>query len=245
MKLIGDYHTHTCYSHGKGTVHDNVKAAADRGLEEIAISDHGPALFWLGVTGDKAWHEMRRDIDRCQKEFPQVSIKQSVEANIISPTGELDMSHERQEELDMVLAGVHPLAFAGWLHKGAPMLLEHWRGKLNHKQHAKAKANFTKMVVEAVYRNDIDVITHPGHGVPIDTAELARACARRDTALEINNRIADRLDDFIKTAMKTGVKFCINSDAHRPDAVGELSAGLAVAQRAKLPSEQILNAREE
>ncbi len=245
MKLIGDYHTHTCYSHGKGTVRDNVQAAADRELEEIGISDHGPALFWLGVTGDKAWKEMRRDIDRCQKEFPQVSIKQSVEANIISPAGELDISHQRQEELDMVMAGVHPLAFAGWPHKGAPMLLEHWRGKLSSNQHAKAKNSFTKMVVEAVYRNDIDVITHPGHGVPIDTEELARACARRNTALEINNRIADRLDDFLKVAMKTGVKFCINSDAHRPDAVGELSAGLAAAKRVKLPAEQIINAREE
>lgn len=245
MRLIGDYHTHTRYSHGTGTVHDNVQAAADRGLEEIAISDHGPALFWIGVTGDKAWKKMRRDIDRCQKEFPTVSIKQSVEANIISPSGELDISLERQEELDMVMAGVHPLALAGWLHKGAPMLLQHWRGKLNDKQHAKAKVHFTKMVVEAVYRNDIDVITHPGLGVPIDTAELARACARRGTALEINNRIADDLDEFIKVAMKTGVKFCINSDAHRPDAVGELSAGLAAAQRVGLPAEQIINAREE
>ena len=40
--ILGDYHTHTIYSHGKGTVHENVEAARKAGLKEIAMSDHGP-----------------------------------------------------------------------------------------------------------------------------------------------------------------------------------------------------------
>ncbi|MFR6641738.1 MAG: PHP domain-containing protein [Christensenellales bacterium] len=41
MAYWGDYHTHTYYSHGKGTIEDNVRAAAEKGLKQIAITDHG------------------------------------------------------------------------------------------------------------------------------------------------------------------------------------------------------------
>ena len=37
-----DHHTHTIYSHGKGKVIDNVREALSKGLDSIAISDHGP-----------------------------------------------------------------------------------------------------------------------------------------------------------------------------------------------------------
>ena len=38
-ELLYDLHTHTTYSHGKGSVEDNVRAAMNRGLSYIAISD--------------------------------------------------------------------------------------------------------------------------------------------------------------------------------------------------------------
>ncbi|MDD6540033.1 MAG: PHP domain-containing protein, partial [Firmicutes bacterium] len=41
-ELVYDLHTHTTYSHGKGSVEDNVREAFNKGLEYIAISDHGP-----------------------------------------------------------------------------------------------------------------------------------------------------------------------------------------------------------
>ena len=38
---FGDYHTHTTFSHGTGSVEDNVASARALGLKEIAITDHG------------------------------------------------------------------------------------------------------------------------------------------------------------------------------------------------------------
>ena len=40
MILYGDYHTHTIYTHGTGSIEDNVKTAIKRGLKQIAITEH-------------------------------------------------------------------------------------------------------------------------------------------------------------------------------------------------------------
>ena len=50
-KMIFDYHTHTTFSHGKGSIEDNVKAAVAAGLSGIAITDHGPGHLTYGVKG--------------------------------------------------------------------------------------------------------------------------------------------------------------------------------------------------
>ena len=46
-KMTFDYHTHTIFSHGKGTIADNVEAARSKGLKGIAITDHGPGTSHL------------------------------------------------------------------------------------------------------------------------------------------------------------------------------------------------------
>ena len=38
MRILGDYHTHTTYTHGKSTVEENVEQAELLGLKEIAIT---------------------------------------------------------------------------------------------------------------------------------------------------------------------------------------------------------------
>ena len=62
-KMIADYHTHTIFSHGKGTIEDNVDWAIKKGLKEIAISDHGPGHLTYGVKRHSI-PVMREEIDR-------------------------------------------------------------------------------------------------------------------------------------------------------------------------------------
>ena len=34
MEILADYHTHTVYSHGKGSIEDNVKVAISKGIKK-------------------------------------------------------------------------------------------------------------------------------------------------------------------------------------------------------------------
>ena len=71
--MVFDHHTHTVYSHGKGTIEDNVKEAAAKGLESIAITDHGPGHLTYGRDKNKL-PQMRAEIDRRQDKYPQIKI---------------------------------------------------------------------------------------------------------------------------------------------------------------------------
>lgn len=75
---------------------------------------------------------------------------------------------------------------------------------------------------------------------------MAKACAKEDVWLEINAS-HEQLDiESIKTAMQVaGAKFVINSDAHRPETIGEVEAGIVRAKRAGLPADRIVNAVEQ
>ena len=48
-RLKYDFHTHTIFSHGKGTIEQNVMRAREIGLAAIAISDHVPGHMTYGI----------------------------------------------------------------------------------------------------------------------------------------------------------------------------------------------------
>ena len=90
MKILADYHTHTIYSHGKGTIEDNVKVAISKGIETIGISDHGYGHLTYGIKRDDILR-MREEIDKLNEKYKnQINILLGVECNILDHKGNID-----------------------------------------------------------------------------------------------------------------------------------------------------------
>lgn len=241
-KAIADYHTHTRYSFANGSICDNARAAQRAGLEVLGIADHGPANWGhFGMTKAATFERIIAETREVEREISGLRILAGVEANIVSFDGELDVPLNLQRQLDQVLAGFHLTVFPKHLAEGLKFAARHFLGDLSPRMHQKARNVNTKAIVEAVYRNEIDIITHPGLHISIDTVELARACAKNDTALEINSRHGGETVEFIKAAAGEGVKFAIGSDAHQPQQVGQLEPGIRAAQMAGLTVDQVIN----
>ncbi|MBR6224502.1 MAG: PHP domain-containing protein, partial [Firmicutes bacterium] len=166
--MVYDHHTHTTYSHGKGSILDNARVAHEKGLKSIAITDHGPGNFLYGMKM-KLIPQMREDIRAAKAQYPDVKIFLGVEANTILKVPYLDVKPADWDKLDIVLAGFH---FAV---RGAGML----PNRIGLKSQSLLVQN-TDMILNALYYsedcgNHIDILTHPGDKGPFDIDNIARA----------------------------------------------------------------------
>lgn len=237
FQLGYDLHTHTVFSHGKGTIEDNVRAALDRGLSHIAITDHGPGHLFYGVKRADV-PKMRQEIEILNAKYPKIKIHLSVEANIIKNGNHLDVKREEFSQYDFVIAGYHyglpgGYCVSNWLwNKGLKMGERQLRNKN------------TDMVIKALYENDIAILTHPGDKGPFEMLPIAEACADTDTLMEISTWHPHLTVEEIKTAAETDVQFIISSDAHVPQRIGDFQGGLERALEAGLDLSRIVNLRE-
>jgi len=237
FEMIYDLHTHTTYSHGSGSVEDNVRVAVKKNLEYIAISDHGPGHLFYGVNRND-FPNMKTDIERMNVKFPKMNVRMSIEANTVYDGNGLDVKPEEFDEFDFVIAGFHFGLFGcgsirNWM----------WCHGLKAGEESLKRKN-TEMIVNALKKNDIAIITHPGDKGPFDIEEIAKACVETDTLMEINCRHNHLTTEEIKIAMQNpDVKFIISSDAHFPEAVGTFKPGLQRALDAGLDPDRIVNIR--
>ena len=241
ITLYADYHTHTIYSHGKGTIMDNVMAARSKGLTELAITDHGIRHFTFGVK-KKNIAKMRDEIDRINEHCDGVKVLLGMECNIISSEGDIDMNDEIRKYLDILLVGYHMMVMPKGLKDVWNIYGLNYLEKFFSYNTEKVKEKNTISIAKAIEKHKIDIITHPGARIPIDTTYIAQIAAKAGTALEINSHSSAMTAEHVKAAAKYGVKFVINSDAHRPEDVGRLDNGLRIALEAGLDSSQIINA---
>lgn len=246
MEVYADYHTHTKYSHGTGSIRENIEAGIEAGLEEIAIADHGPAsysFYQLGVTRAETLLEIKDKVDYYNRLYPEIEVLAATEANIISLTGELDVPQSILQVLDKVLVGFHLFTKPVSWQAGVELIVKNLVQERLGINSQEIRQQNTELLIKVLNNYDIDIITHPGYQINIDTRVLAQEAVKSDVALEINVKHLPKLD-YVLVAAQEGVNFSLGSDAHQPSRVGDLEPALEVARQAGLTANRIINVKQ-
>ena len=226
MRLLADLHTHTVASgHAFSTVTELANAASGKGLELIAITDHGPSV----PDGAHAWFFWNcRAIPGV---LSGVRILKGCEANVADTENGLDLPDEVISVLDIVAVGFHPLT--GY--------------------DDGTRASNTRALVRAMSNPLVDIVTHPGNteDFPVDVAAIVATAVERGVALELNNHSFDPASSrsasssgerrFAIAARDAGALISIGSDAHFHDQVGTFDQAIAVAEEIRFPIARIVN----
>lgn len=234
MEILADYHTHTIYSHGKGTIEDNVKVAIEKNIKTIGISDHGYKHIAYGVKYDSI-AKMREEIDKLNEKYKEIEILLGMECNILDDKGNIDLDDKIEGMLDYTMAGYH----FGSKPTCIKSALDHAFNYLKFKNWCKDYN--TNAVVNAIKNNNLFIVTHPGDKGDVYIEEVAKAAISKNTFLEINSHHGYLNVDQLNKIKNTGVEFVIGSDAHRPEHIGNFEKAIKIAEEAKLDFNLIKN----
>jgi len=234
MQILADYHTHTKYSHGKGTIEDNVLKAISKGIKTIGISDHGYKHLAYGIKLNDIY-KMREEIDKLNDKYSNIEILLGMECNILDDHGNIDIHDKIIENCDYIMAGYH---FAS-----TPTSL---RSMLNHCnnymiKNEKSKEYNTNALINAMKNNDIFIITHPGDKGDVYIEEVAKVAKITNTRLEINSSHGFLNTNQLMKIKNIENKFVIGSDAHIPENVGNFDLAMKIIKEANLDLSLIEN----
>jgi DNA polymerase (family X) len=216
--LRGDLHTHTHWSQdGKNTLEEMVAAAALRGYEYYAITDHSHYLR------EGRLEAQLREIEQVRERYPKLRILAGIEANIRS-NGEVDVPEEQLALLDWVVASVHNAPENRPTERVLEAMENPYVDCIGHLTGRRIGTRGPRDVnVERVIEKALEV-----------------GCF-----LEINGQ-PDRLDlrdVHARAAKEAGLKLVIDSDAHSVGAQNYVEFGIGMARRGWLTKADVVNTR--
>ena len=240
MKLTADYHTHTPYSHGKGTVLENAMRAKELGLLQIGITDHGYSHVAFGIKRKETPSLIRECREAEEKTGVRVLV--GMESNLRGRSGLADLQEEDLVNFDLYLCGIHVVIWyetmPDYFHLG---MGNFWRSKLNLKPTDRLVRETTQAYINAVIRNPIDAITHLNYLCFADPVEVAKCCRDYGTYLEISSKKQHLTDEELAAVADTGVRFVVNSDAHAIGRIGDTKLAEEQIARVGIPLDRIDN----
>jgi DNA polymerase (family 10) len=229
--IRGDLHMHTTATDGEDTLADMVRAAIDRGLEYIAITDHGQRVTMARGLDRGRLLRQWDEIDRLNESLaadgkPAITVLKGIEVDMLEKGG-LDLPDEVLARADWVVASLH----------------------YGQQQ---PRDRITARILEAIEHPFVRVIGHPTGRLinrrpayDVDMAAVIEAAARTGTFLEINaNPWRLDLDDrHAAAARKAGVRLVISTDAHSTRGLDVMRCGVLQARRAGLEKGDVANTR--
>ena len=248
MAFFGDYHTHTIYSkkkflpykHGKNTVEENAERAAELGLKEIAITDHG---FNHRVYGTNFNNILK--INSVKEELSKnynIKVLSGVEANIISREGDIDISQDQIKSLDILVCGFHTFVKAKTFKDGFLMFCCNFFSKLFHVRTKKNIERNTTAYIKMLQKYPVDIISHLNSGIAkVDVLRVAEDAVKHGTLIELNCKRIDMTKEQIEKMVEMGVKFIADSDAHSVDRIADFNLARKAIKEYNIPAENIVN----
>jgi DNA polymerase (family 10) len=223
--LRGDLHDHTEWSDGHHPLERLVEAAESRGYEYVIVSDHSRSLTIAQGLSVERLRQQRAEIRAVQARH-RIRILAGTECDILQD-GALDFPDEVLAELDVVVASVHS-------------------------RFKQDRATMTARIVRALANPHMDILGHPtgrrlGSRDPydVDLDAVFAAARMHGKAVEINSspERLDLNDLHARRAAEAGVLLSISTDTHYLSELDNVDLGVAVARRAWLGRDQILNTR--
>lgn len=235
--LRGDCHMHSLWSDGGATIEAMAATARSLGHDYIVMTDHSPRLTVAhGLDRDRLKAQIDEIAAINERFDDDFRILTGMEVDILAD-GTLDLDDDLLDELDIVVASVH--------------------SKLS----MDAK-DMTRRMVMAVASPHVDILGHctgqkvpgklrqvgksdfPGRvGSQFDADMVFAACAKFDTAVEINCRPErqDPPDQLLELALDWGCKVAIDTDAHAPGQLEFQAFGCDKAARHGITPDRIVN----
>ena len=220
----GDFHSHTTYSDGEAGIEAMARAAKALGYEFLAITDHSPGL---GITHGLDLAKLarqRQEIAALRLVLAPFEILHGIELEIRS-SAELDFPDDILAWFDIVTASLHVAT-------------------------RQESRRITARLLRALAHPLVRILNHPsgrllGTRPPyaFDLDQVIEAARQHGKALEINGSYLrlDLPDLSARRAGDQGVVFSLGSDAHSIEGLGAMRLAVAVARRAWLKPEQVLN----
>ena len=225
-RLRGDCHMHSTWSDGGASIEEMARNAIALGHDYVVLTDHSPRLTVAHGLSAERLAEQRVEIERLNDELAPFRILRGVEVDILED-GSLDHDDATLADLDIVVASVHS------------------KLKMPEDQ-------MTRRMVAAVANPHVDILGHctgrqivgtPRAPSAFDAEIVFAACARFDTAVEINCRPErqDPPDELLEIALQWECKVAIDTDAHAPGQMEWQLSGCDKATRHGIADHRIVN----
>jgi len=224
--LRGDLHAHSRASDGHESIEVMARAAKERGLQYLAITDHSKRLTVAHGLDSKRVLAQIEAVEAFNAGDHGITLLTGIEVDILED-GSLDLPDAVLSRLDVVIGAVHS------------------RFELS-------RAKQTRRILHAMDNPNFTLLAHPSGRLidrrepyDVDMTRIIRHARERGCFLELNahpERL-DLLDTHCQLAREEGVLVSINSDAHSSADFDNLRFGVGQARRGWLEKSDVLNTR--
>ncbi len=221
MKILTDVHTHTNVSpHAYSTLYENMCAARDKGIELVAMTNHGTTM----PDSPHLWHFLY--FKALPRKIEGVKLLCGAEVNIVNRSGELDLPERVVADMELVIASIHGDTY-----------------------HEEAGGDHTETWMNIMDNPHVDILGHCGSPYyPFDIDTVIPYAREKNVCIEINNhsflsrpKNIERCREIALACKKYGTSIVVNSDAHYMAEIGLVTRAVELLEEIDFPQELIMN----